>query len=411
MKKKLVAIIVLSLLLSLNNGCGVLGGIKDAKLPSKPATIPSGVYWATYSNIPDAPDLPGGLSIEGPYIVRRVEIGEPSTGELLASAEFPENVDSVTDTNPNDNSKYWVERIQDAKGTTTAIKLYSTAANNFYLNLSVYSVSAKIPMFSANSLMSDDGVHSPDGAVLSDPYKDPEIPIAGYKELSFRGSFKQGTKIKEFVEQAGYQTWSVRYQNGEFIFDTMKELTGRAKIEETILKPELWKPDDAKTKGNVGVYYYSDGFTGEIMFDWNYMGVPFSVKINDAKLEMRDDGEDQTTYSLSGTAEINLKSFNLGGIVYKLKDKQQKAFMEEDCFIVRKTPKPSVHWYYMDGWEYVNDFGTGFILMVNFSIGKSPTDIDYIPVADLDEIDGSYNMNFMPGMGGKATWSFKPDNR
>jgi hypothetical protein len=187
---------------------------------------------------------------------------------------------------------------------------------------------------------------------------------------------------------------------------------GRAKIEETVLKPKRWFPDDAKTKGNVGTYNYSDGFTGKVIFDWTFASVPFTVKINDAKLKWLDDGEDQTTYSLSGTSEINMKSFTIEGIVYELKDKQRKAFSEEGCFIVRKIPEPAVYWYYSDGWEYANKYGTSMFIGVNYAISKGPADISYVKVKDLDEIDGKFNMSYMmPGMGGTATWTFKPDKR
>lgn len=432
MKRKLAIIVILSFILCIIGGCGIPDGIKGVAKPasqgqennqgqnnnpeqkenSGSSSIPSGVYWAAYTNIPDKPDSSDGITAEGLYYVQRIEIGEPSTEELIAFVEFPGNENLATYTNPNDHSKYWVERIIGEGGKTTGIKLASTAANNFYINLNLYTVAGKTPALNIHSLKSDDGVHSPDGSVLSDPYKDPEIPIAGFKELKFSTSYEQGNKIRQSVEQAGYPTWSVRFENGEYRFDTMKELEGRAKIEETVLKPNGWKIDEGSTKGNVGVYSRASGFTGSIGIEWTFAGVPFTIEISDAKLVMRDDGPDETNYTLTGTAEIKQKSFISSGQVYTLSDSAKKPVNYEYGFKVRKIPGPAVRWSYAESWQYKDQNGNPYLVSVNFSTNKSPTEIGDVPVADVDKIDGSYNMGFMmPSFGGTATWGFQPENQ
>lgn len=444
MKKGLAIIMALSLLLSLTGGCGRLEGSispagmtslegnktegtkssgknsgEDGKKSSEgksnsqsSSSIPSNAYWATYSGIPDKLSSPDEIAVEGPLYVARVEIGEMSTSELLASVEFEQGETCATYSNPNDGSQYWVERIQSAEGQTTGLKLGSTAANDFYLNLMLNSVSDNSPALSVNCLRSDSGVHSPDGSVLSDPYEDPENPIAGFKELKFYASFKQGGEIKESVENAGYSTRFLSYDEGIYSLSAMRELEGRAKIEETVLEPEHWKPDKSLTKGNVGVYSYSDGFTGEIAFDWSYSGIAFKIEIKDAKLVLRDDGPDETNYTLSGTAEISPTSFTIDDTVFKLSDNREKSFSNEYGFKVLKTPKPAVRWDYVEMWEYVSESGIPYPVTITFITGRSPTDFDDVPVSDVDELDGSYTMNFlMPAMGGTATWKFQSETR
>lgn len=409
--KRILRILVFVVLLSfLMYGCERQKVREGDQSTTKTAAIPPGVYWATYSNIPSKPDSSDEIVAEGPYYLNCVEIGEPSTEELLANVEFTnDNVNCLTYTNPNDHSQYWVERSLNEKGETTVLKVASTAANNFYLRLLYNSAVNHMPALNVYLPRSDSGVHSPDGEVISDPYSDSEKPVAGYKELRFKGSYEDGSEIKEAVEQAGYETSSTLYENGIYSFRTSKELIGRAKIEETLLKPKAWKVDDGGTKGNIGLYNYPNSFTGKITIDYTFSGIPFTIEINDARLDMLEDGEDETNYTLSGTAEISQKSFKLGDLVYRLNDKQQKRFSADYDFKVKKAPAPGVSWDYVETWEYVNDtYKTPFLLTVTYTTRKGPTDFSYVPVADLDKLDGSQSMTFMmPAYGGTATWSFK----
>ncbi len=116
-------------------------------------------------------------------------------------------------------------------------------------------------------------------------------------------------------------------------------------------------------------------------------------------------------YTMSGIAEINPKSFTMGDLVFRLKDQQKKQFEEEHAFQVCKTPTPGVSWDYVETWEYVEDqYNTTFLVTVSFITRKSPTDFNFIPVSDIDKLDGSHNMTFMlPAAGGTATWSFQEE--
>lgn len=409
--KKLILIPAFVFLIScLMTGCEQQG--KSTESGAESAKIPSGVYLTTYSNIPNKPDSPNAIVPEGPYYLSCVEIGEPSTEELLASVEFAnDNVRCLTYTNPNDHAKYWVERVVNEKGETTGIKVASTAANNWYLRVTLNTASDNMPSIHGFLPKSDSGVRSPDGKTLSDPYADPEHPIAGYKELKFKGSYEDGHKIRETVEQAGYKTSLPQYENGLYFFRTDPDLTGRAKIEDTVLEPEKWKVKEEGTKGNIGLYKKPTGFTGKIFIDYMFSNLPFTIVIHDAKLDLLDEEDDQMSYTMSGTAEINPKSFTMGDLVFRLKDQQKKPFKEEHAFQVCKTPAPGVSWDYVETWEYVEDqYNTTFLITVSYITRKSPTDFDFIPVSDIDKLDGSHNMTFMlPAFGGTATWSFQEE--
>lgn len=107
-------------------------------------------------------------------------------------------------------------------------------------------------------------------------------------------------------------------------------------------------------------------------------------------LPMLEDEDDRTSYTMSGTAEINPKSFTMGDLVFRLKDEQKKQFEEEHAFQVCKTPTPGVSWDYVETWEYVEDqYNTTFLITVNYITRKSPTDFNFIPVSDIDKLDGS----------------------
>lgn len=416
MKKQIRVFIGILLIIFLLSGGDTGAGSQRA---ANAAAIPSGVYWTTYSNIPNKPDSPTAIVQEGPYYLHRVEIGEPSTAELLASVEFAnDNVHCLTYTNPNDHAQYWVERIVNEKGETTAIKVASTAANNWYLRISINAVSDQMPAMNGFLPRPDNGVRSPDGETLSDPYADPKRPIAGFKELNFKGSYEDGNKIRSSLEEAGYEPAFRSYSNGVYTVATLKELVSRAKIEETVLKPKDWKTDKNKTKGNVGFYNNKpSSFTGKISIDWTLSNIPFTIVINDVRLDMLEDEEDRTSYTMSGTAEIKQKSFTItdndgkNALVFKLKDKQQKRFSEEHAFQVSKTPKPGVSWDYIETWEYVEaQYNTPFLLTVSYTTRQSPTDFSFIPVSGLDKLDGSHAMTFMmPAFGGTATWSFREE--
>lgn len=233
---------------------------EDDKVQNKQdqeSEIPSNVYWAVYSNFPkDTTYMVGSATVGGKLFVGYLDIGEPSTGELLEDLEFPTGINCVTTTSPKEKVQYWAERTQDEEGRTTSIKLASTAANIFYLNLKIFQkTDTFLPLLNIYTLKPDgEVVHAPDGAVLSDPYSDATLPIAGVKQLNFLTDYNNGLNIRSYVETAGYTAFNGQYKDGVYSFSTSKELDGRAKIEENVLRKENWIPVKSSTHGNVGVY-------------------------------------------------------------------------------------------------------------------------------------------------------------
>ena len=85
----------------------LLAGCNKSAMP----TNSSGEYWTTYSNIPGPPDTFKELNVKGPFYINRVNIGERSTAELLATVNFTKDQTFGTDTEEKYNTKFWVEKI------------------------------------------------------------------------------------------------------------------------------------------------------------------------------------------------------------------------------------------------------------------------------------------------------------
>jgi hypothetical protein len=181
-------------------------GSGNGPAPSSPATIPSsGVYWNTYSNIPDTSYVVSGVTVGGPLTVAYLEIGELSTAELVAGMAFDAGVTCASYTNPNDGAQYWAELTQGSDGKTTSIKIAASVANIFYLDLKLVSVADRTPILFVTGLQPDGaGVHAPDGSVLSDPYQNSSLEFGGFKELKFLvKNYTEGTKSKARSRRRG----------------------------------------------------------------------------------------------------------------------------------------------------------------------------------------------------------------
>ena len=241
------------------NGTGQYQFYYSPILNSTSAQMPSsGVYWTMFSSIPDTTYNVGKVVIGGPCFAGHVHVDEPSTGEILAEVSFPMDVNCVTYTSIKDGVKYWVERTQASDGSTTAIKVASTAANIPVLRIQMYSVESGEMYYSVHNLPPDGGVHTPDGAVLTNPYEDSSLKFGGAKKLDFQAKFDQGRKIRLKVEEAGYETFSIRYDNGIYSIDVDNTSTGRAYIEEDVLNKENWFLVEGSGNGNAGVYEFND---------------------------------------------------------------------------------------------------------------------------------------------------------
>jgi|GEM_PF-1602964 hypothetical protein len=235
-------------------------GVDNGPSPSSSATIPSGVYWNTYSPISDTSYDVSGVTVGGPLTVAHLDIGELSTKNLVAGLAFDTGVTCVSYTDPNDGAQYWAQ-VTQVGGKTTSIKIAATVANIFYLDLDLVSVGSRTPILFVYGLQPDGaGVNAPDGSVLSDPYQNSSLKFSGFKELKFSTkSWSDGYKIEGKVRDKGYQISHVMYANNVYQFDAAITLDGRKLIEEQILQPNGWfpRPADA-TWRNRGFYDYND---------------------------------------------------------------------------------------------------------------------------------------------------------
>ena len=238
-------------------GTGEYEFFYDPILNSTSATMPtSGVYWNTYSNIPDTSYNIGEVVFDGPYFAGYIHLTEPSTAEILAQGSFAPDVNCITYKSQHDGVQYWMERVQEKNGSTSSIKIASTAANIPWLTLHMHSVKSGRCYYSVYNLRPDGGVHTPEGTVLENPYEDPELKFGGDKALIFKGDFEQGRDIYYKVKEAGYQVFSYWFYNGLTEFSVSYTSTGRANIQENILKKENWFV--LETNGNKGTYEFRD---------------------------------------------------------------------------------------------------------------------------------------------------------
>lgn len=380
------------------------------KPPAAPGSGASGEYRTSFSSFHAPPDSLKKLAVDGPFYINHVFVIEESIGVEMALVNFLNGELTGSDTNERDHSTYRINIHQNSAGEATSIELFSNAANDFAVTVYIHQIENDLPAYSF-TMRSDDGVHGPGGAVIPDPYNDPDLPIAGDKQLNFKGSRDEGIKIQEVLDGMGYETFSSTYGDGVYAFSALQELDSRAKIEEIAMKPKNWTVVDEKTKGNVGFYSKAGDFSGTIIIDWTFNEIPFTIEIKDAKLVMLEDGIDETNYTFSGTAEIKQKSFQFGEMVYQLKDNPKKPFSVEYGFKVLKEPSPAVVWDYVESWEYVDEaYGTSLILPISYMTRNGPAEMSSIPVKSLTEIDGTDTMSFMlPAYGGTATWTFKKD--
>jgi hypothetical protein len=234
---------------------------------SSSSSLPqSGVYWTTFSSIPSNPYMIGGETYGDSLYVGYVEIGEMSTGDILAAMQFESGNNCATYTNPNDHAQYWVERTQDASGVTTALTVAATVANVVYLNLQLCNIANGSPELSANGLRPDGGVvHTPEGGALADPYQYSSLKFGGFKALAFSvKNVQQGLEIRGKVAEAGYEWSDYRYAKPISSFIVVKTQDARKLIEENVLQKERWYPVAAGTRGNAGLYAYRDSIVIDI---------------------------------------------------------------------------------------------------------------------------------------------------
>ena len=78
------------------------------------------------------------------------------------------------------------------------------------------------------------------------------------------------------------------------------------------------------------------------------------VKMEDARLTVKDNGPDETNYTLTGTAVISPASFEYASTVYTLSDPASVSYSKKYGFKVLKTSPPKVRWGFAEDWTYLS---------------------------------------------------------
>lgn len=223
--------------------------------------VPQGLYWVSYT-MPDPGCLDvAGARLCGPVTVPIVNVTDESSGDQLAGCIFgASNVARGGGLTP-----YWCERSFDAGTGATTFKISSQYGNLPVLGAKVDS-SDGVPMWNPYRVAPSGGLHTPEGAVLADPYEDRTLSFAGRKRLYFHmGADKTWGWWKAHgpdpVAAAGYTVTHQSYQTvggGGHLghFDVVDTLDGRKVIEEDVLAPLGWtrRTGPGETWGNKGTY-------------------------------------------------------------------------------------------------------------------------------------------------------------
>jgi len=229
-----------------------------------------GKFWATYE-VPDPGclGLGGGVKVCGPFKVKHIMVGEPSTGDVLGDC-FIGDADMVSTGQIPPGYEFWCKRVSfDPATGTTVIEVSSNQSNLPRIVAQLFTVEGNLPTewtYHTASVL-----NGPGGASYPDPYQNKEWEYAGIKQLNFYSLKKDINEMRKHTEsalqEAGY-TASMKFEKqGAWSVgkvDVTDTLDGRYKMEEDVLKDEKWKVRSAETKGNRGGYEDSDQYTGTV---------------------------------------------------------------------------------------------------------------------------------------------------
>ncbi len=149
-------------------------------------------------------------------------------------------------------------------------------------------------------------------------------------------------------------------------------------------------------------------FKGTITINWPFSGLNFVITIDDATLTLKDDGIDETNYTMSGTATISPSTFTYGGNVYTLATLQRNpSLMTMDSRSASFLSRPCDGAMLKCGPLQAATPPFGIVVNFGTKTGTGCGQIVDVPIADLDTLDGQYTMSCMePAYGGTAIWEF-----
>lgn len=153
-------------------------------------------------------------------------------------------------------------------------------------------------------------------------------------------------------------------------------------------------------------------YTGQFALETTQAGIAYRVEAT-GTLTLKDDGPDETNYSLSGTAEMKTTTFMLGASTCVIDEPKTRAIDETYAFKVRKAPALALRWGYVEMWTYTctapNGMQSPWSATISFNTMQgSPAcnTPDDRPVDDVNLLDGTWTMTCSPAGPVTATWHF-----
>lgn len=242
------------------SGDAAVGGLPA---PAPPPSVPPGLSWSTVHVTDPGCVTVGATEVCGPSEVDRVAVVEKSTAEILGFCFFQGSDRAATSPSPA-GEQFYCER--SAAGDGWDITISSPQSNLPLVHAYVVRSSDRLPMWEAYEGPASP-LHTPGGATLTDPYADPALQFAVYKELHFTAppgrteAFMKEKALQPLLD-AGYAARIRRFRSSTSgvsaeigVYET---LDGRARMEAEVIQKNGWKvvsgPD--ATHGNVGTYEY-----------------------------------------------------------------------------------------------------------------------------------------------------------
>ncbi len=140
--------------------------------------------------------------------------------------------------------------------------------------------------------------------------------------------------------------------------------------------------------------------------------VTLTIEANNLTLTLKDEGIDETNYTMVGTAQMKTKAFQLGDMSCVLKPSEETKAIR-DNFKVRKQPALAVRWGWSDLFIYQCTSAGSQVdwpVMVYFMTATGSNCLSFadVPISDAMAPGGRFLCSCSPHGPTTAEWSFTP---
>lgn len=152
-------------------------------------------------------------------------------------------------------------------------------------------------------------------------------------------------------------------------------------------------------------------YQGTFQMGTTQAGISYSVEAN-VTLTLKDDGPDETNYSMTGTAEMKTVTFQLGDATCVVDAPASHPIDETYAVKVRKDPALALRWGFADMWTYTctspNGMQSPWSVTISFNTmkGAGCNTPDDRPLADVNLLDDTWTMTCNLAGPVSATWHF-----